>query len=184
MTIKIIDEIAKIKNDSGHIKATIEKLEIQQKETKKQLYLFKVLNLVQEFEVMIKNKSFENADICTADLHISVEEDIGNVIKLSPYDSYNLYVDDCFYDKENGLVSIQEVIVINNLFSTLDGLIREHVSEELKNNKVYKMNIEEGCSKVILDALLSKELKSLLEYSEMYHELSNENEPKAKKAKM
>lgn len=184
MTVNITDEIASFKNDSGQIKATIKRLEKQQEETKKQLYLFKVLNLVQEFEEMISNKNFEKAEICTADISIAIKEDIGNIIRISPYNKDNLYVDDCYYTPNKGIVAISEVVAINNLFSTLDGLSREYINEDLKNNKVYNLTIEEGCSKIILDALLSKELKTLLSYGEMQHELSNANEPQIKKMKM
>jgi thymidine kinase len=184
MTINIIDELTKIKNDSGHIINTIEKLYVQQEETKKQLYLFKVLNLVHKFEDMIKNNIFEKAGICTADMSISVNEDIGNIIRLSPYDKDGLYVDDCYYAPNKGIVSIQEVVEINDLFLTLNGLNREHINEDFKNNKVYHLTIEEGCTKIIQDALLSKELKTIIEYSEMQVELNNKNENANKKMKM
>lgn len=184
MTINITDEIARFKNDSGNIKTTIKKLEIQQEETKKQLYLFKVLNLVQELEEMIKDKVFEKVGIYTADINVSVDEDIGNIIKLSPYDEDNLYVDDCYYDKNMGMVDVQEVKNINHLFSTLNGLNREYISDDLKLNKIETFKIEEGCTTIILDALLSKELKTILEYGEMQHDLSSANAPQAKKMKM
>lgn len=184
MTINITDEIANFKNDSENIKTTIKKLEIQQEETKKQLYLFKVLNLVQELEEMIKDKVFEKVGIYTADINVSVDEDIGNIIKLSPYDEDNLFVDECYYDKNEGIVDIKEVQTINHLFSTLNGLNREDISDDLKLNKIETFKIEEGCTKIILDALLSKELKTILEYGEMQHDLSTTNEIKTNKIKI
>lgn len=184
MTIDIINQLLKAKDDKSEIKNTIEKLKHQQEETQKQLYLFKVLNLVQEFEDMIESKVLETEGICTADINISVEEDIGNVIHITPYNKSDSYVDDFVFDENGEFVNNQKITNINNLFSTLDGLNRDYVSDGLKNNKVYNIKIKKGCSKVLIEALLCKELSALLEYSEIEHSLSNQNQIPNKRIKM
>jgi hypothetical protein len=184
MNIDIIEEIKKAKNDNSYIKNTIEYLKQQEEETKKHLYLFNVLNLTQEFEQMINSKNFEKSRVRTAEINISVKEDIGNIINIACYNDENMYVDDCYYSKDSGLIDVPEIVTINALFSTLDGLSRDYVGDELRGNKICTLNIKEGCSKIILDLLLSNELKTLLAYAEMQDDLSNKNEANSKKMKM
>src|SRR5579875_3790413 len=140
MNIDIIDEIKKFKNDNNYIKDAIEHLKQQEEETKKHLYLFKVLKLIHEFDQLINTESFKKSKIKTAEIYITVKEDIGNAIAISCHDNQNMYLDDCYYVKDVGIVDIPEIRTINSLFENLDGLDRSYVGDKLQNNKIFNIN--------------------------------------------
>lgn len=175
-------ELIKISSDSSSIDKLIESVELKKHELSKKSHLLRVIALGNTIEELNKTNLFKDEQVKFLEVCLDKEPPIAD-LKLTF----------CILDKnKNRMRVIDENNIFVPVFSTLMvqtyklGLINQMFINEdaltsLKADRI--IELKPGIKDVLLNILLSDELRKILEYNKMQIELPSNNGLSSKKLK-
>jgi translation initiation factor 2 beta subunit (eIF-2beta)/eIF-5 len=171
--LKEINANIKFENDS------VSELNEQQEKLLKKIYLLSTQSIANKIEEQLSKGFFGEKS-----------KFIGLIYEYDGDKGYE-FITGLLDKDENQLVSIKDsdkYTFVNRLFRELDGFSTDFISDNLKGNMrkfnpniyesefINKVLLKQGIEDELLNLILSKELKTILDYNKMQLELNNSNE--------
>jgi hypothetical protein len=173
-------ELDQIDGDNDKIIPLIDSLTKERKELDKKIHLFKVVHIANEITEMLNNDEFDKDDISSIKMGNRFEDDGVFYISFLCYDKNGRVVKELNWLGE----PVQSLIKLEGLFQTLTGFNSIYVSENFPPDSVEKVDFHQGCEEKFLNLLLSTELKTALNYSDLKRGIPQKDEVKNKKPKV
>jgi len=178
--MNLSEELKKIDENKNSINGLINALFDEQEELGKKLHVLKVIKIANDIDEMIKNDDFMKAEIIYMKLLNNYSEDY----------SYRVLVD--LHNKDHKEISnynllnnpIDSIKGIGELFSILDGFRPVYASDDFMENSRKIIPLDNFFKENFINLLLSKDLKTTLEYYKMEKELSHPSSNKIKQPKV
>lgn len=166
----IIQELKNINSNQNNFKAIMQTMEEEKEEMHQKLHLIRVLALAQSIDDKIKNGYFKERNISSLELSRGVY----GVIAYGFYEKGGDYSDD------------QELDGLGQILTSINEFKTKYVNEDFNStkNNGYKIRLNKAFKEKLFEALLSEQLKKILEYSQLYSEMNDNNNSQVKKIKM
>lgn len=177
----ISEELNQIKTGLIDNQTVLGNLLKERDEFNKKIHVFIVLNIANAIKEMVDSDIFQKYDISSINIiHKCNDETSTNFIGYELFDSKLNKIEYIIFPEEKVLIAQN----LNGLFVDLYDFSSDNISEELcdttKNVKLVK-----GVDNELLDLLLSKDLKTTLDYSQLKISLpENSNKDKSTKSKL
>ncbi len=181
----LIKELEKMEKGNLSLHEIRQEIEEQQLQLEKKAYIFKVLSIAKDVEDYIKTESFPSKDIAGIELDsYESENEVSIAFSFFRNDGETIYHDLMKKEYPEILQRFREIFN-GPAFANLKDLSvkNEFLNKEFVQSGSQEFDLNEGVGEEIIDVLLSKELKSMLDYSKMQLSLDNKSE-KNKKLKV
>ncbi len=165
----IIQELKERNEKTDALHSILSHLDAQKEEMNKKLHLLRVISLADAIDKRINNGYFRENDVTK----FEISQGVYGVISI-----YFSKKDDDLADKMDD---------IDRICSSLNEFKTKYANKDLDAHispKRYKVRIDKNFKNKLFDALLSDELKTIFEYSQMHLELSDNKNSNTKKVKM
>lgn len=179
----ISNELELMRSNFGEMSSILQTLSDQEKELAKKTYLIKVVGISSAVESMINLGKFEDCGVKSMKLTHVNGIAYGSSIKFTLKDKnrnemklLNLM------NESKEYTDLTEKL--ETLFSLLRGFGPENLSEGFTDATSKEFTLKKGADKLILQLLLSDELKAVLEYSQLQNSLETNETNKPKKVKI
>lgn len=173
-------ELDQIDGDNKKVISLIDSLTREREELDKKIHLFKVIHIVNEITTMLDSGELAKDDIFSIKMGHGFEDDGVCYISFLCYKQSDHVVKEI-----NGLgEKVQSLIKLESLFQTLIGFNSDYVSENYPPDTVEKVYFKPGCDEDFLKLLLSTELKTALNYSDLKRSIPQKDKVKNKPPKV
>jgi hypothetical protein len=167
--MEIAKELASVRNRERTTEDILADIAEQQRQLKLKDHIFKVIHITSVIEDMLVDRMFQRYDIDLVKIGQVYDYDIGNQIEFVFYNANGEETVKYFGNKY-----IEPVDKLREAFEKLDRFSTNDICEDfVKHEKSFKVNDE--LPKKIMDVLLSKELKSIIQYNELQNDLHENN---------
>lgn len=180
-------EISKLLNNmrSGSQESIdiVNNIKAQQEEISKNLYLVQVVGIALEIEKLIASNFFSDNGVVTMALsrYVSYLNFKPN-FELKNKDNKQMYNLKSTIKGAN--TEVTEFNKMEDLFLGIGNLNLTLLGEKFTSAEGIEFELKKGAGDIFLDLMLSKELKTTLNYSELQNDLGNNEEAKAKRPKI
>jgi hypothetical protein len=168
----IVKEFKNVSLNKTDFNTIMHIMEQEKEEMHKKLHLIRVLALLDSIDEKIRIGYFKEKNVSS--LHIS--KGVYGIVSHAFYGKGGDYADD------------QELDGLGTIFKNINEFKTRYVNKSLdpnsNENNGYKIKLNKNCREKLLDALLSEELKKILEYSQLYSEMNNINANQLRKPKV
>lgn len=159
-------DIKKELKSSSNLDTIIKNLHQEKRDINKKIYIFKILRFVEDIVALAKYKEFESSKVSNAILSLYYDrEDDENYIMLKFTNDRGNPIDNSLDNKFRGECNFPGDVKLL------------YVNENFKTNKEYIFIFNESLKEKLLDLLLSSELKTILDYSQLDNDLTNTKKP-------
>lgn len=176
----ISKELEQIDNNKIRVAPLLNNLVAQREELDKKIHLFKIVQIANTIKEMVNNDEFKTDDIYSIKLFNVYDDDYGYRINFRCYDKNYDLVSEINWLNE----PVESINVLEKLIQTLIGFNSTYINEDFVEGSNKEIIMKQGCEKDFLNLLLSKELKTTLDYSTLKKEVPQANEVKPKKHKI
>ncbi len=173
-------ELDKISKNKNNVNSIINSLSGEREELDKKIHILKVIKIADAIDEIIKNGDFLQTEINYINLLNNYSDDYAYRIMVDVQSKDHRVIYN--YDLLNN--SVESIKGIWELFRILDGFNITYVNEHFGENKRKIIKLDNSFKEELLDILLSRELKTTLEYYNMEKELSNKDNGSNKKHKV
>ncbi len=175
----LTNEIKEIQN--GKVEDVISNLRQQNTQVMKKIHIAQVIQIGNFLDILYQDKTLEKLNAINIKMHYYYEPDVGNVINfdLTKSDDSKVYISN---DLPKDI--LDKFCKLNNILFNLQDFSSSYVNERFKEGQKFAFKIENGVGSKVKELLLSNEFLSLIKYSEMQMELSNNQETINKKHKL
>jgi hypothetical protein len=180
-----------ISDNNGKTETAIQQLNHQKEELEKNYHFINVLDLVNTFEFMVRKKVFLKSNIVSCEINFKVEYPYED--ETIPQHSINLSF---FSLKGKPMNMTRYSSKAEKLFEIIDRFqdynskfINENINADDPYCPGYRFILQKGCGEEIFKTLLSKEIRSEIDYNQMKNDLELDDkdvkeEPTNKKLKI
>jgi hypothetical protein len=169
----ISEELKQIKTGLGSHQMVLNNLLNERDEFNKKVHIFIVLNIANTIGEMVEANFFSDYSIDSLNIsHKYNDEMFVNFIEFKVFHA-NLDVIEYAKFSQKNLEPIQKLI---ELFDDMYDFAYDNISEEFCET-TKNLKLEKGVENKLLDLLLSKELKTTLDYSQLKISLENNSNP-------
>lgn len=176
----ISKELDQIDGDNEKVMPLINSLTKEREELDKKIHLFKVIHIVNGITEMLDKGELTKDDISSMKMGHRFEDDGVFYISFLCYDKNGRVVKDVNWLGEQ----VQSLIKLEELFQILTGFNSDYVNENYPPNTVEKVILKPGCEEDFLKLLLSMELKTALNYSDLKRIMPQKDKVKNKPPKV
>jgi hypothetical protein len=173
-------ELNQIDGDNEKVMPLINSLTKEREELDKKIHLFKVIHIVNGITTLLDSSELAKDDISSIKMGHRFEDDGVFYISFLCYDKNGRVVKDINWLGEQ----VQSLIKLEELFQILTGFNSDYVNENYPPNTVEKVILKPGCEEDFLKLLLSTELKTALNYSDLKRDMPQKTEVKNKPYKV
>lgn len=164
-------------------KLVSENLLNQKEELEKNIYLVDAINLAFTIEDAVKSGLFKKYHISSLVMNLCYDRDIGKHLDFILIDKAGKPVSK--YNSDHNHADVIEVFnKLDSVFNQTFGLNGEFISDTLKSKQGKNFILEENVKDQILDAILSKEIKTAFDYMVLEHSLEDNGNHTPKKMKL
>lgn len=173
-------ELDQIDGDNQKVIPLINSLTKEREELDKKIHLFKVIHIVNEITRLLDSGELAKDDIFSIKMGHRFEDDGVFYISFLCYEQSGRVVKDVNW--QGG--QVQSLIKLEELFQTLTGFNSDYVNENYPPNTVEKVIFKPGCEEDFFKLLLSTEIKTALNYSDLKRGMRHKDEVKNKLPKV
>jgi hypothetical protein len=179
----LIKELEKLKNGNISHQSLVDQLEQEKEDLEKKKYMVALLHTAKQVEEYVNLRNFATLNIKGFLLECYIDEDFYHSIRIHFYRPDGEIIHPSSMRKEYpGLTARLDEILHGG--DPKYWLVKtEYLNEDFIEKRSHDIDLAKGAGEKVLDALLNKELKNILDYSRMQVDLPT-NELNSKKLKM